>query len=1341
MSNLFASSGFNVDAIAGGAAIWSEDWLASLLNPLASSELNGVGESGQWSGLGISESLLVSELNGDTPLLSDNTTVSSLLSPSHLANISQRFSPGIDPLTRQSSESQAFLAAAHAAAEYGLPDLATTLQSVDLNDRLIPGATGKLKITLSNQGGMTLQDKVTLSAYAAPIDNPDAAIEIGQTILKNLSLEKDQSRGFSLQVTLPKDIRAGDYQVFVVANADHDQWDANPLNNIGVDTAPKHVVWQFGTIPGYGDNVPLRVPDSRGQTTLFSLRGPGYGEIIGGSDFSEIVLYDTDASSRFSITGNANTRVGQIRVNGSLDRVRATSVDLYGGLSVSGSLREIKMDDWIGPQTVEIGQDEAIGAVHHIELDEVNDVTLLSQTPLGFLKSDSWTDTDGQTDEIAAPSLRHLRVRGDSDVDVSVAGHLGQAQISGDVTGTWQAASADKLRLRDDAVDWSLDVEGDLNKIDLKGDFSGTVAADTINHVQIQGDVTDSAILAGADLGADGRLGGGDDTFEAGTLTRIGVNGTVSNSVIAAGLDPVDDAVLNGNERLIADSTVGRVDIRSLSDDSRIAATKFGTHQTITGRRITPADDDRYLTPDKVQTDDAAPVLTLALQVDTGRDATDGVTQTPTLVGTVSDASDLARVTVSVGDTRLDITDQVQPDGHFTLDETVLESLVGGVLIDGTYEIAVTAEDAFGNLTEPVSVSMTLDRTAAEVVLLSPLVAGTHSAGVHLLGRTSEAGTLSTTLDSGTAVDAEIIDTLDQALQSVPLDDGAHQLTVRFSDVAGNVTEQVIEFEVDGSAFVIGATETTGWAATTDNEILLAEGNSFITQAQMPVSLGQDDGSRTLRFAVDAAFDKTDATAASGDTLAVYLVSTTDSGQTLLDNGTPGTPVFSLTSDAADFTPGLVTYDGQFVEIDLTSLGAETEGTLVFQLLNQDGDTGSRIHISQLTNTVDSDGTEALRFEDPDTVVTLGGELALETLSASTAIEPVFSQIRFNPETGDYTAQLQLRNTGDTSISRQTAVVFDSLPDGVSLDTVSGIDGDGNPYANLYNAIRPGGLAAGALSDAVEITVSNLEQLQLILTPQVLVGGPNQAPVLEPIDPIEVMPGQRIEIPLTAVDPNGDRVTYSLRTDTNLPNGRLDGTGTLSFEPTPNDIGTYSFTVIASDGAESVKQTVTLNVVPDPITTTRISGRVLDTHGTPLANLPIELGRLQTVTDAEGYFILTIPDPSFPTDELDITVPFGDRAFDPFFTGTQVIDLRRTTFDGTTGTDISNPLRHPNLVSAYMNASMVYGNDTSTANALRTLDGTGKLKVSDNNLLHDLEGYEQRKITCEKRVRSASAPP
>jgi hypothetical protein len=75
---------------------------------------------------------------------------------------------------------------------------------------------------------------------------------------------------------------------------------------------------------------------------------------------------------------------------------------------------------------------------------------------------------------------------------------------------------------------------------------------------------------------------------------------------------------------------------------------------------------------------------------------------------------------------------------------------------------------------------------------------------------------------------------------------------------------------------------------------------------------GKTEGSRTLRFAVDAAFDNSDATTHSQDQLAVYLVDPNDTSQTLLDGGQLGTPVFILNGETANYIPGQVSYDGQF---------------------------------------------------------------------------------------------------------------------------------------------------------------------------------------------------------------------------------------------------------------------------------------------------------------------------------------------------------------------------------------------------------------------------------------------
>ncbi len=98
-----------------------------------------------------------------------------------------------------------------------------------------------------------------------------------------------------------------------------------------------------------------------------------------------------------------------------------------------------------------------------------------------------------------------------------------------------------------------------------------------------------------------------------------------------------------------------------------------------------------------------------------------------------------------------------------------------------------------------------------------------------------------------------------------------------------------------------------------------------------------------------------------------------------------------------------------------------------------------------------------------------------------------------------------------------------------------------------------------------------------------------------------------------------------------------------------------------------------------------------------------------------GQFIdhdMDLTESADPLEPFNIVVPTGDSWFDPMKTGTKTINLNRSIFDPNTGTGTDNPRQQINLITAYLDASMVYGSDEATANALRTNDGRGQLSMS-----------------------------
>jgi RHS repeat-associated protein len=498
--------------------------------------------------------------------------------------------------------------------------------------------------------------------------------------------------------------------------------------------------------------------------------------------------------------------------------------------------------------------------------------------------------------------------------------------------------------------------------------------------------------------------------------------------------------------------------------------------------------------------------------------------------------------------------------------------------------------------------------------------------------------------------------------------------------------------------------------------ITLNDPGAVANQKSIVIGLGQAAGSRTYRFEVDTTFDHSDTSATLEDTFVVYLVDKDDPSTTLLDRGVNGTSIFALSGDRADFVPGLVRYDGQVVEIDLTLLADKDQGKLVFQLLNSDSDNGTRVVVRPTSNDVNPDGLQTPTFVPHKAYVAAGDTLDFNALTKSSDLAAVVSNVRYDRASGEYRADVQVHNNG-TPTGRDVAVELTGLPSDVSLRNATGTSPSGNPYISFHDAIRSGGLDHGATSDAIEVTLDVTNQARFSWTADLWAGVANQAPVFDPIAPITMMPGASLNVTLSATDPDGDAVHFSLQPADTMPSLTFNGNGSLRLTPTPDQLGSYTFVAIATDGTLQTPQTVTIDVVADPHTMTRISGQVLDTDGTPLAHVPIEVGRFQTTTTAAGSFTLELPSFTVPTDAYDIAVPTGDPQFDPLSEGGKTIPLFRAGYDTSTGTSAANPRQFPNLVSTFLDGSVVYGSDPARAAALRTNDGTGKLKMSTGDLL------------------------
>ncbi len=196
------------------------------------------------------------------------------------------------------------------------------------------------------------------------------------------------------------------------------------------------------------------------------------------------------------------------------------------------------------------------------------------------------------------------------------------------------------------------------------------------------------------------------------------------------------------------------------------------------------------------------PILTLSLTNDTGLSSTDGITQDPAAKLSIKQSGYLLDVTAQfLGNSKkLNLANSIDRDGTLALDQALLEQIYGGSLMDGAYELDISATDLLGqkgttklNFTldtiapttkptiglDPTTDSGTIgdDRTNNSIVTLT----GKANANTQLkISETNSQGTL----QLGTVTsDANG----NYQLTGVNLVNGINTFTIQASDLAGNI--------------------------------------------------------------------------------------------------------------------------------------------------------------------------------------------------------------------------------------------------------------------------------------------------------------------------------------------------------------------------------------------------------------------------------------------------------------------------------------------------------------------------------------------------------------------------
>ncbi|MEP6016980.1 MAG: collagen-binding domain-containing protein [Paracoccaceae bacterium] len=283
--------------------------------------------------------------------------------------------------------------------------------------------------------------------------------------------------------------------------------------------------------------------------------------------------------------------------------------------------------------------------------------------------------------------------------------------------------------------------------------------------------------------------------------------------------------------------------------------------------------------------------------------------------------------------------------------------------------------------------------------------------------------------------------------------------------------------------------------------------------------------------------------------------------------------------------------------------------------------------------------------------------------SSATIPDPFGPVATFVPDVrGTYTAELIVSDFQSSSAPASVSISTEnrapvavlaginktSVGEPVVFSATDSTDPDGDPLTYAFTVVQgPNGhnatveffadgqttfIADIAGDYTIQVTVSD-GLAAATTTASISATASNSAPVLDALNAnYDVEVGLTFVLPLNAIDPDGDPVSYFAR-PLPLPVGMsLNATtGEVTFAPESGAEGAYDIVFGATDGLLTDEESVTFTVVPADAGETALSGLVLDAQDfangiqTPIADVSVRLAGagVSTSTDLVGRFDFT----------------------------------------------------------------------------------------------------------------------